>query len=112
MPEPLVNALSDYAMTLKVRTGKVFTSNKADSLSNTAFNDIIRKYINKSGLKDKKDFNITSRTFRHSFITDLVIKDVPLDKISSFTGHKDINTLQIYTHLKTDDLKGVASLIA
>lgn len=98
----LEQALIDYKFSLTEHTPNVFNIKK------DAYNDLINKYVEKSGLK--KDFKITGHTFRHSFITFLVKKDVPLDKIAKYTGHKDLRSLNIYTHLVPTDLDDVASL--
>ena len=98
----LEQALIDYKFSLIEHTPNVFNIKK------DAYNDIINKYVEKSGLK--KDFKITGHTFRHSFITFLVKKNVPLEKIAKYTGHKDLRSLNIYTHLVPTDLDDVASL--
>lgn len=104
MNKTLEQALIDYKFSLTEHTPNVFDIKK------DAFTDIINKYVVKSGLQDEKDFKIAAHTFRHSFITFLVKKKVPLEKITKFTGHKDIRSLEIYTHLVPDDLKDVSDL--
>ena len=59
----------------------------------------------------KQNFTITSRTFRHSFITHLIRNDVPLIKIAMYTGHKDLETLKIYTHLVASDTNDISALL-
>ncbi|MGF7058715.1 tyrosine-type recombinase/integrase [Brassicibacter mesophilus] len=101
----LKQALIDHKLVTKGFTGNVFNIKK------DAFNDLINKYVSKSGLQEQKDFKITAHTFRHSFITLLVKKDVPLEKIAQYTGHKDIRSLRVYTHLIPKDLDDIAMLI-
>ena len=98
----LEQALIDYKSSLTEHSSNVFTIKK------DAYNDLISKYVKKSGLI--KDFKITGHTFRHSFITYLVKKNVPLEKIAKYTGHKDLSSLNIYTHLVPSDLDEVAKL--
>ncbi len=111
LSERLKDALTDYMKTQKAPSGYVFKSNKGNPLSMTAFSQVIKKYVTLSGLENKKDFEITAKTFRHSFITLLVRKNIPLEKIARYTGHKDVNTLKVYTHLKTDDLNDISLLV-
>ncbi len=98
----LEQALIDYKYSLTKHTTVVFDIKK------DAFTDLINKYVKKSGLN--KDFKITAHTFRHSFITFLIKKDVPLEKISKCTGHKDLQSLKVYTHLVPNDLNEVSKL--
>lgn len=100
----LKQALADYKYSLPEHTPNVFNIGK------DAFNDLIKKYIDKSGLQEEKDFKITAHTFRHSFITFLVKKKVPLEKIAQYTGHKDLRSLKVYTHLVPTDLNEVSAL--
>lgn len=97
----LEQALIDYKHSLNEYTQNVFQIKK------DAFTNIINKYVKQSDLQEKKDFKITAHIFRHSFITYLVKKDVPLEKIAKFTGHKDIRSLQIYIHLVPSDLEDI-----
>ncbi|MCF2221031.1 site-specific integrase [Chryseobacterium sp. PS-8] len=42
------------------------------------------------------DFNLTSYVSRHSFATQAVLKNVPLQAVSQMLGHSSITTTQIY----------------
>jgi site-specific recombinase XerD len=85
----------------------VFISNKGNKLSNTAFNNIIRKYTEAAGLEGS--FDITSKTFRHSFCTHLAKNNVSPELIIKYTGHSSTDSLKYYTRFKTDDLNGLVS---
>ncbi len=112
LPKRLKEALLNYRDSLGVvPIGKVFISRQGESLSTSAFNDMFKKHVESSGFEDKKGFEITAKTFRHSFITFMVQNNMPLDKIMRYTGHKDKETLAIYTHLNANDLDDVANLI-
>lgn len=105
MSASFYEAINNYAISLKALTGKVFP------ISKRCFSNTIKKYAIESKVQNRKSFEITSKTFRHSFITDLVKKDIPLEKIVRFTGHTDLNTLKIYTHLKTEDLSYITDML-
>ncbi len=45
---------------------------------------------------------VSFHTLRHSFISHLVMRGVPLPVIQSLTGHKTLEMLQRYTHLAPD----------
>lgn len=109
MSPSLSEALKDLYNENTHKEFYVFVSQKGNQLGKDAFNRLIRKYVNLSGVK--KSFTITSRTFRHSFITHLVRNDVPLIKIAMYTGHKDLDTLKIYTHLVASDTSDISTLL-
>lgn len=66
---------------------------RGNRLSDTAFAKIVKKYALKSGI----DKDITSYTFRHTFITNLVEENLSHADIMKFTGHQDIRILDGYT---------------
>lgn len=85
----------------------IFISNKDSRLSDTAFRGVIQKYVIESGLK--KNFNITSRIFRHSFCTNLLSHNVPETVVVEYTGHADRESLKYYAAAKQNHLKEVHS---
>jgi len=106
MNAPLYKVLNQLYMEKKPDPDDpVFISNKGNRLSNTAFNQMFQKYVKLSGLK--KDFNITSHVFRHSFCTHLVKQGIPLIAIQRYTGHRDINSLNVYSHVSSEQKKVV-----
>lgn len=105
LSKSLRQALIDYLALENKIFGRVFNINK------DALNDLFKKYVNKSGVQNKVNFNITLHTFRHSFITNLVNKNINLEKIAYYTGHKDVRTLEVYTHLSPKNLNDIAELI-
>jgi integrase len=111
LPSSVKTALLDYRDTL-VKTGDyVFRSRESEKLSVSTFTSTINKWVQESGIEEGKDFKITAHTFRHSFITLCVKNNVPTEKIMRYTGHKDRESLDIYTHLKVIDLKDTNNLI-
>lgn len=44
---------------------------------------------------------------RHTYVTTLQAKQVPMDIISALAGHKSTTTTQEYTHITTDTLKNI-----
>lgn len=61
----------------------------------------IKSYIKEAGINSKLHFH----SFRHTFASWLVQKDVPIQKVSKLLGHADLSTTQIYAHLTINDLQ-------
>jgi integrase/recombinase XerD len=64
-------------------------------LSDQSIRNLVKRLVKKAGIKRR----ITPHTFRHSFATLLLEKDVDIKYIQSLLGHSSINTTQIYTHV-------------
>lgn len=111
LPNKVKVALKQYMVTLVNPKGYVFQSRQSSHLSPSAFTNVVNKYINISGFGKEKNFKITPHTFRHSFITACVRNNFPNAKIKRYTGHKDDNSLEPYTHLVYEDLRDVSDTI-
>jgi integrase len=89
----------------------VFKSRQSNKLSKSAFNSIIVKWVNVSGIQKQKNYKITAHTFRHTFITLCIRANIPDTKIIEYTGHKDINSLDVYKHLCTTDYNDIINAV-
>lgn len=87
-----------------------------DFATNQVFNKALKMIFEKSGLfneeteklgEDGQNLKryelIHSHCARHSFITNLVNKSVPISEIMSMTGHKKLETLNVYIKKKEPD---------
>ena len=66
-----------------------------------------RKYVKSAGI----DRKITFHSLRHSFASWLVQAGVSIYEVSKLLGHADIETTQIYAHLRGDDLRRAVNLL-
>ncbi|MEO7311328.1 MAG: tyrosine-type recombinase/integrase [Chitinophagaceae bacterium] len=60
----------------------------------------IKKLAKQSGIKKK----IGTHTLRHSIATHLLQSGMKLERIQQFLGHSNLDSTQIYTHLKNEAL--------
>lgn len=101
MTPALSDALRRYYLECRSQaSGPVFVSDRGARISVTNLKQIFSKYVRYSGLN--KGFAITPHTLRHSFITNLVIAKTSLTSIQRYSGHKDLESLQVYIHLSFD----------
>lgn len=73
-----------------------FVKLRADNVSKN-FKKILKK------LNLNKDFKFHS--LRHTAITELIKKNVPLNIVKEIAGHKAITTTMIYSHVRSNDLR-------
>ncbi len=95
---------------LKKRNGKeeyVFQSPKtSEPLDKSVINKSFRKYMVGLGLVDDEEKSLyTPHSLRHSFVSQLLQKNVPLFNISKILRHSSIRTTSdIYGHLMKSDM--------
>jgi integrase/recombinase XerD len=110
--------LADYTATLllnyiseirsKIRVSKryedtLFLNSRGTSMSRVIVFLIIKELTDKAGVSKK----ISPHTFRHSFATHLLQNGADLRYIQEMLGHSSITSTEIYTHLKTEELRDV-----
>lgn len=81
----------------------LFLNYKGEKLTRAMIFTIIKKLVEKSGLKK----NVSPHTFRHSFATHLLENGADLRAIQMMLGHESITTTEIYMHLDRSHLSDV-----
>lgn len=81
----------------------LFLNSRGSSISRVIVFIIIKELTEKAGISKK----ISPHTFRHSFATHLLQNGADLRYIQEMLGHSSITTTEIYTHLKTEELRDV-----
>ena len=111
---PLAESTSEYireyikSTRSKIKINKkfedtLFLNSRGTGLSRVIVFIIIKELTQKAGISK----NISPHTFRHSFATHLLQNGADLRFIQEMLGHSSITTTQIYTHLKTEELREV-----
>lgn len=81
----------------------LFLNTRGTNMSRVIVFIIIKELTQKAGINK----SISPHTFRHSFATHLLQNGADLRFIQEMLGHSSITTTQIYTHLKTEELRDV-----
>ncbi|WKZ68103.1 MAG: site-specific integrase [Melioribacteraceae bacterium] len=66
-----------------------------------------RKYVKKAGLNSK----LTFHSLRHTFASWLIQRGASLYQVSKLMTHSDLRVTQIYSHLRSEDLRNSINLI-
>ena len=81
----------------------LFLNSRGESMSRVIVFLIIKELAQKANISK----SISPHTFRHSFATHLLQNGADLRYIQEMLGHSSITTTEIYTHLKTEELRDV-----
>lgn len=60
------------------------------------FNSELRRYMRRAGITIPTEKHTGVHTFRHSFATNMLKEETPLQDISQILGHSDINVTETY----------------
>ena len=107
--EKAIKAVEQYLSDLRPHLANqnsqdvLFLNRRGGSFSRMGAWKILRKYVNRAGIKKK----VSPHTIRHSFATHLLEGGADLRAVQEMLGHADISTTQIYTHLDREYLKEV-----
>lgn len=81
----------------------LFLNYKGHQLTRAMIFTVIKKLVEKSGLKK----NVSPHTFRHSFATHLLENGADLRAIQMMLGHESITTTEVYMHVDRSHLSDV-----
>ena len=95
-----VNEVRIHQKISKNQEDFVFLNNRGSKLSRVMIFTLIKKIVDKVGIKKK----VSPHTFRHSFATHLIEGGADLRAVQEMLGHESITTTEIYTHLDRDYL--------
>ncbi|WP_411895650.1 site-specific tyrosine recombinase XerD [Winogradskyella sp. A2] len=104
--QKFINIWKDIRNHIKVQTDSkdvLFLNYKGKKLTRAMVFTIIKKTVEKSGLKK----NVSPHTFRHSFATHLLENGADLRAIQMMLGHESITTTEIYMHVDRSHLSEV-----
>ena len=80
----------------------LFISKKQSRISNGAVAHLVKMYMIKAGISNKK---LSPHTLKHSFCTALLNKGVNIAVIQELAGHTSMDTTRKYIHLNNADLR-------
>ncbi|NRF93631.1 tyrosine-type recombinase/integrase [Paenibacillus frigoriresistens] len=82
------------------KTNNLFCTAASGAVSDSYVNKFVKKAVDKLGWNKE----VTCHTFRHSFASNLVKKNVNVVQIQKLLGHTSLSTTTVYTHTRLEDL--------
>ena len=98
-----INTVRNKTKINKKYEDTLFLNSRGTNMSRVIVFIIIKELTQKAGISK----SISPHTFRHSFATHLLQNGADLRFIQEMLGHSSITTTQVYTHLKTEELRDV-----
>jgi integrase/recombinase XerD len=98
--DKLATILVEYEQ-WRVDSDAYFATKKTGRLSKVRIQRLVRDTRETLGWRK----HVTPHTFRHSFASRLVEKDVNIVRISKLLGHADLKTTSVYTHASMSQLE-------
>jgi site-specific recombinase XerD len=91
---------------LKKNCELVFTYHNKQ-ITQTTISHRFKDYINEAKINPELNFH----SLRHTFASWLVQRGVSIYEVSKLLGHSSVNVTQIYSHLRTEDLRASINLL-
>lgn len=104
--DKLYEILKEYS-TWRIDSEYFFATKKTGKISKVRVEAIVRETREKLGIKKQ----VTPHTFRHSFASRLVEKNVNIVSISKLLGHSDIKVTSVYTHTNMNQLTEAVNMM-
>lgn len=87
----------DYVFLPINKSDVINKAEKINPMSTRALSDLIRKWVDESGIAKGKDVkNYSSHSFRRGFATSSAALEIPIDQIMRKGGWKNVNTVMEY----------------
>jgi integrase/recombinase XerD len=84
---------------------KALSLNKVGTrMSAQSYWRLFKELLQRLGDPELINQGISLHSLRHSIATHLLADGMPLERVRDFLGHDHLETTQLYTHLKTDEL--------
>ena len=96
-------SLLDYYLTqrLPLKNKALFIGEAGKRLCKNTFTDMLRMYLNISGLTKK---GYSAHSFRHSFATHLIESGADLFKVQRLLGHQSLDTTKVYINFNSSQM--------
>jgi len=102
-----IKALQILTERERAKTGKYIFTLKGIPMTQKFISKRFKNYVISAKLNPKLNFH----SLRHTFASWLVQRGVSIYEVSKLLGHSSVNVTQIYSHLRTEDLRASINLL-
>lgn len=108
IPEITIEYVDEYLIERKdSEYNNLFISNGCKPMDRTCISRTLKTTAKRSGhFSDDEISRIHNHLMRHSFVTNAINNDIPIEVVSSLVGHSNVNTtFSVYLHMDKNKLK-------
>jgi integrase len=91
----------------RVKKGNIVFTWKGKPINQNFISKKFKSYVMEANINSKLNFH----ALRHSFASWLVQKGVSIYHVSKLLGHANVETTEIYSHLRAEDLRNAISVL-
>ena len=101
----VINAVNEYLKDRKDTCEYLFVSNYGNQMSASCIYRTIKTIANRAGLDEDIIDNLSSHSYRHSAITNLINKGINIATVATIVGHNQLSTTFSYVDKSKLDIK-------
>ncbi len=93
--------IENYVLKQRISTADFLIGNKVGRrMSGNSYNALLKKMLSRTSIQK----TITLHCLRHSIATHLLESGLPVEYVREFLGHKHLESTQVYTRVKEDQI--------
>jgi len=103
-----INALQILTERERTKRNNLVFNIEPNQKNQNKLSKAFKRYVYKANLNP----NLKFHSLRHTFASWLIQRGAPIYEVSKLLGHSEIKTTEIYTHIRSEDMRNSINLIS